>query len=98
MAVRKTRLIIKVLTLFCWILLLVLVAVDSYAEPIETRIVTARGGLNVRREPSTNSPVIYMLEETTLVTISDWQDGWALVANNYPPFLPIGWACGDWLK
>lgn len=95
---RKAARVCKVLACAVCALWLCLMAVECMAEPIETRIVTARGGLNVRREPNTNSPVIYMLEETTLVTISDWQDGWALVGYNSPPFMPIGWACGDWLK
>ena len=98
MTERKARLVIKVTALACWILMLVLVAIDSHAEPMETRIVAAHGGLNVRREPTTQSQRVYTLEETTVVVILEWQDGWARVANNTPPYLPIGLANGDYLK
>ncbi len=92
---RKAHLVFKATAFCCLTLLLTLVVVDALGE---TAIVTARGGLNVRREPNVHSQKVYTLEETDIVIILEWQDGWAHVANNYPPFLPIGWACGDYLK
>lgn len=94
----KAARVFKALAVSCWILMMVLVAIEGYAEPLETRIVAAHGGLNVRREPTTQSQRIYTLEETTVVVILEWKDGWARVANNTPPYLPIGWANGDYLK
>lgn len=91
----KARLVFRATALCCLALLMALVVVDALGE---TAIVTARGGLNVRREPNIHSQKVYTLEETDIVIILEWQDGWAHVANNYPPFLPIGWACGDYLK
>ena len=70
----------------------------AFGEPLQTRCVAAHGWLNVRREPNIHSQKVYTLDETDIVIILEWQDGWAHVANNYPPFLPIGWACGDYLK
>lgn len=94
----KAQLVFKVLAASCLLMMLVLVMVDALAEPVETRTVAAHGGLNVRREPTTESRVVYVLEETTVVVILEWENGWALVASNHPPHLPIGWACGDYLK
>lgn len=95
----KAHLVIKVLAASCLLLMLVLVMCEALAEqPVETRTVSAHGGLNVRREPTTESRVVYVLEETTVVVILEWENGWALVASNHPPHLPIGWACGEYLK
>lgn len=91
----KAKQVFKATAFCCLTLLLALVVVDALGE---TAIVTARGGLNVRREPNIHSQKVYTLEETDIVIILEWQDGWAHVANNYPPFLPIGWACGDYLR
>lgn len=44
------RMRMKALAVSC--LLLVLAMESAPAEPLETRIVTARGGLNVRQEPT----------------------------------------------
>lgn len=98
MTERKAKLVIKVLALACWVLMMALVVTDGMAEPVETKIVAAHGGLNVRREPNAQSQKVYTLDETAIVVVLGWQDGWARVANNYPPYLPIGWACGDYLR
>lgn len=95
---RKADKVFKALALACYILWLCLVAVEGFAEPMETRFVAARGGLNVRREPNTSSQKVYTLDETTVVVVLEWKDGWARVANNFPPYYEIGWACGDYLK
>lgn len=94
----KALLVYKVLLVAVMILLGVLFAIDADAEPARFMTVTARGGLYVRRGPSTEAQAVYMLDETDIVAILDWQDGWALVGDNYPPFNPIGWACGDYLR
>lgn len=96
--VKKAHLLLKVLAVSCLAMLLVLFVMDAFAEPVETKIVTAHGGLNVRREPSVYSQKMYTLDETDIVVVLEWRDGWAYVANNHPPYLPIGWACGDYLK
>lgn len=95
---RKADLVIKAAVFSCLTMLVLFAVVDALAEPIQTRMVTARGGLNVRREPTTQSQIVYTLDETDIVVVSEWRDGWALVCNNNPPYMPIGWACGDWLK
>ena len=95
---QKARRVIKALALACWLLMAVLLTADCLAEPMETRIVAAHGGLNVRREPTTQSQRVYTLDETDVVVILEWHDGWALVGNNTPPYLPIGWANGDYLR
>lgn len=96
--IQKRDFVIKVLAFCCFLAMLTLVVADVLAEPIQTRIVAAHGGLRVRREPSTSSQTVYVLDETTVVVVAGWRDGWALVCNNAPPYLPIGWACGDYLK
>lgn len=96
--VKKAHLLMKVLVFSCFTMLLILIAVDAFAVSMETKIVSAHGGLNVRREPNAQSQRVYVLDETEIVVILEWRDGWARVANNYPPYLPIGWACGDYLK
>lgn len=94
----KANLVVKALAASCLALWMIISLHTAFAEPLETRIVAAHGGLNVRREPTTQSQRVYTLDETTVVVILEWQDGWARVANNTPPYLPIGWACGDYLK
>lgn len=95
---RKADKVFKALACACYILWLCLVAAEGFAEPMETRIVAAHGGLNVRREPTVQSQRVYTLNETDVVVILEWQDGWAKVGNNYPPYMPIGWACGEYLR
>lgn len=95
---RKAELVIKVAVFSCLTMLVLLAVADALAEPIQTRIVTARGGLNVRRESTMQSQIVYTLDETDVVVVLEWHDGWARVANNTPPYTPIGWACGDYLK
>lgn len=96
--VNKAHLLIKVLAFGFFTMLFILIVVDAFAVSMETKIVSAHGGLNVRREPNAQSQRVYVLDETDIVVVLEWHDGWARVANNYPPFLPIGWACGDYLK
>ena len=65
---------------------------------MEVRQVTAHGGLNVRAEPRIEAKTVYLLEETEVVIVHEWQHGWALVGKNIGNHHPLGWACGDYLK
>lgn len=65
---------------------------------INTKIVQARGGLNVREYPSADAKFRYLLEDCEVVIILKEVDGWALVAKNNSVSVPIGWASTDYLK
>lgn len=95
---QKALLLYKVLCCCILVLWMILSLHTAFAAPMQTRCVTAHGGLNVRREPTVQSQLVYTLDETEVVVVKEWKDGWALVCNNYPPYLPIGWACGDYLR
>jgi len=74
-------------------------AADSYAmEWIGTAQVQASGGLNVRQYPSIDAKAVYLLDDTEVVLIMDWHNGWALVAKNKGAHTVLGCACGDYLK
>lgn len=62
------------------------------------KIVVASGGLNVRSEPCISGLHRYTLENRQVVAVLEEQDGWALVALNNSPDIPVGWACMDYLK
>ena len=73
-------------------------AADSYAAEWQTAQVQASGGLNVRQHPSIDAKATYLLDDTEVVLIMDWHNGWALVAKNTGSHTVLGWACGDYLK
>lgn len=95
---RKADLVFKVLTFACLTTMLVLIIADTLAEPLSFKIVQARGGLNVREYPRIDARAVYLLEDTEIVAVLCWLDGWAEVAKNRAPFIPLGWVCGDYLK
>ena len=68
------------------------------ADALTVRQVQARGGLNVRTEPSVEAKAVYLLDDCETVIVLEWLDGWALAAKNTPPHNPIGWVCADYLK
>ena len=98
MVKKKASFLYKALACSILALWMIISLHTAFAEPLQTRCVAANGGLNVRREPTVQSRIVYTLDETDVVVVSEWKDGWALVCNNYPPYLPIGWACGDYLR
>lgn len=95
---RKADLVFKVLTVACLVAMMVLIIADALAEPVSFKIVQARGGLNVREYPRPDARAVYLLDDTEVVAVLGWLDGWAEVAKNRAPFIPLGWVCGDYLK
>lgn len=95
----KAFLLWKILATACLIALLLCAIHDALADEMLTlATVQARGGLNVRREPTTESPAVYLLEDCTTVVVLENQNGWSLVGYNSPPHAKLGWVRADYLK
>lgn len=94
----KALLTFKLAAVLCILALVACLATEAVAAAYNTRMVTAHGGLNVRREPRLDSPVVYLLSETEVVIVLAFRNGWALVSKNSSPGTPIGWSCADYLK
>lgn len=95
----KALFTLKLLFMLALIVAIACMALDSQAEEwLTVKIVQARGGLNVREQPSPEAKATYLLNDTETVIVLEWRDGWALVAKNINPDMVLGWACGDYLK
>lgn len=94
----KPMFLFKMMAVACVLVMIVCLAADALAEPMRVKSVQASGGLRVRREPSINANVVYLLEDTETAIILAEADGWSLVAKNNGEHSPLGWACSDYLK
>ena len=98
---KKDKLLKALVLIAALILTAGIISLASEAKAREirlVRIVQARGGLRVRREPTTDAPAVYLLEDCTTVVVLDRHDGWSLVGYNSPPHSALGWVCADYLK
>lgn len=95
----KTYCTIKLLLLALTLFVLLCMALDAQADEwYSVKSVQARGGLNVREQPSIEANATYLLEDTETVILLESRDGWALVAKNVSPKMVLGWVCLDYLK
>lgn len=67
-------------------------------ECLTVLLVQARGGLRVHDEPSTDSPVHYLLDDCSTVVKVDEMEGWVLVGWASGSHGAIGWVVSDYLK
>lgn len=60
----------------------------------KTYIVTAKGNLNLRANPSTSAKVLLAIPYRTVVTVEEWAGSWAKVTYQGK----TGWVSGDYLR